>query len=109
MSLATPDEVNETIYLMCRDINPRFTEYVVHTSNSEILAYMNECGNKNKKEIAFSFVSSYKYITKYTDEELNNHFINKTKEFDNWCTDVAIFYVTRYLLLEKPIPIRENI
>ncbi len=50
-------------------------------------------------------ISCYTALTQFTDDELYQHFLSNDQDWENWCNDVLIFLVVRFLLFNKPIPI----
>ena len=105
----TEMEAPEIIYLMCGDIHPRFKEYCVQTTHKEIMEGFESAQQSSLEERKGIFRSVYVALTKYTDDELNQHWESQTQEWTDWCNDVALFYVYRRLLFETAyIPIVDN-
>jgi len=91
--------------LSCAQIHERFKEYAVKTTHTEMKAIIELAMRQAREEQMFIFRSIFRALVKYTDEELNTHYNNKDKEWQDWCNDVALFYVYRFVLLHKLIPI----
>ena len=103
----TEMEAPETIYLTCNDIHPpRFKEYCVQITHKEIMECFAGAEKFSLEERKKIFRSVYVKLTKYTDDELYQHYESKNQKWTDWCNDVALFYVYRRLLFETAyIPI----
>jgi hypothetical protein len=99
----------EVLYLVCKDIHPRFKEYCVMTSHSQIMDGFKSAEAEDLETRKGIFRSVYSALTKYTDEELTAHWEANSQEWQDWCNDVAIFYVYRRMLFETAyIPIVDS-
>ena len=65
-------------------------------------------GEQDIKALKNIFRGVYSKLTQYDKDALNNHHRLRTVEFQSWCQDVVIFYCSRVLLMQKPIPIVER-
>lgn len=86
--------------LICTDINKRFKEYAVITSDKEVKDTVKECEKEPIEVVKFRFKLIYKSLMKYTDRELNQHFEAKDQEWQDWCNDVVLFYAHRFVIFE---------
>ncbi len=94
--------------VLCEEINKRFKEYIVLTMDKTIKDAIERCKEDSIEQNKFRFRLVYINLTKYSDEELNSHYENKTKEWDDWCDDVVLFYAHRHVLFDgKYIPIMQ--
>ena len=92
--------------LCCAVINERFSEYYVMTSKIKFEKLINDGSNESREKQILMFKILHENINKYTDDQLNKNFNEKNNDWDNWCNDVALFYVYRHVLFPtKPIPI----
>lgn len=95
--------------LTCGDINKRFKEYAVITSDKEVKESIKECQKEPIEMVKHRFKLIYHSLTQYTDKELNEHFEAKDQKWQDWCNDVVLFYAHRYVLFDGKlfIPIME--
>ena len=105
--LLNPEDCGEGLMpvMMCEGICPRFYEYGVRTTHAEIMDLIETAKNSSNAELRHIFVSSLRNLTQWSNEELHNHWASQTQQWKDFCDDVAIFYTTRAVLMEKPIPI----
>jgi hypothetical protein len=101
----TANEVSKKFLLLCKDIDERFKQYVVLTTNKNIIETVTSFDIMPKERVLSSYEGSYRNLIKYTDEQLHSHYKNNTKDWKNWCDDVAIYYSSRLVLYQKIIPI----
>ncbi len=91
--------------LVCGQIHKRFKEYVVKTTDKEVKDAIGRAEKEDKVKVTYIFKLTYENITKYTDEELNQHYEKNTKEWQDWCNDVLLFFTHRYVLFGSKFPI----
>lgn len=91
--------------LSCKEIHERFKEYAVKTTHVEIKEIVDKALTEPRGKQIYMFRSIFHELIKYSDDELNTHYNNKDQEWQDWCNDVALFYVYRLVLLDKMIPI----
>ncbi len=93
----------------CGDIHKRFKEYAVITSDKEVKESIERCQNEPIEAVKFRFKLIYHSLTQYSDKELNEHFEEKNQKWQDWCNDVILFYVHRFIIFEGKlfIPIME--
>ena len=92
--------------LCCAVINERFSEYYVITSKDKFEKLISDASNESRENKILMFKILHENINNYTDDRLNKNFNEKNNDWDNWCNDVALFYVYRHVLFPtKPIPI----
>ncbi len=84
--------------LVCGDINKRFKEYAVITSDKEVKDTLKECEKEPIEAVKFRFKLIYQSLMKYTDKELNEHYEKKDQEWQDWCNDVVLFYTHRFVI-----------
>ncbi len=95
--------------LTCGDINSRFKEYAVITSDKEVKDTIKECEKTDIKNLTFRFKLIYANLTQYTDNELNSHYEAKDQQWQDWCNDVVLFYAHRFVIFNGKmlIPLME--
>ena len=105
--LANPEDCGEGLMpvMMCTDICPRFSDYHVATTHHQIVDLVEVAKRCSNAELRRTFVSSLRCLTQWSNEELHNHWKTQSQQWGEFCNDVAIFYTTRLVLMEKPIPI----
>ncbi len=95
--------------LTCGDINKRFKEYAVITSDKEVKESIKQCEKEPIEILKHRFKLIYQNLIKYTDIDLNKHFEAKDQEWQDWCNDVLLFYSHRFVIFEGKllIPLME--
>ena len=51
------------------------------------------------------YIGSISFLRTYNKEKLIELHSEKTKNWENWCNDVLLFYVSRFILYGDSIPI----
>ena len=119
LSLKTVDEVKsdpslqipplkeqQKLAFCCKGINPRFKDYIVALSNKKQFDEMIETAKTESiEQKKYTYVSALRFLTQYTDEELNAHYESCSKEWDDWCADVSIFYAYNNALFNRAAPV----
>jgi hypothetical protein len=119
LSLKTVDEVlsdpsiqiprqkkKKNLAFCCRGINPRFKEYLVVISNIKQFEEMVEkAKTESIEQKKYVYVSVLRLLNQYTDAELNAHYESCSKEWDDWCADVSIFYAYNNALFNRAAPV----
>lgn len=91
-------------YLDCEVIDPRFCQYLVGTTDSEIKESLRSVQNQNIQQRKYIFLKVHRNIQQYTDQQLSDIHKAGSQEFTDWCNDVCLYFCYRYILLSKPIP-----
>lgn len=84
--------------LICKDINDRFKEYAIITSDKEVKDTIKQCEEEPIEMVKYRFKLIYLNLTKYSDEELNKHYEEKDQIWQDWCNDVVLFYAHRFVI-----------
>lgn len=92
-----PDEVqlNEKVFIIGASISKRFRKYLVPTTHKEIMETLHKIPTKTKRELEGTTIICYKSIVQYSDEELNNMYVQKNQKWTDWCNDVVLFHIYR--------------
>ena len=96
------------VMLHCNDISPKFAQFGVVSNDGDIKAGIDDMLTETVADQKHIYVSVLTSLMKYSTEELIFHKKNNTEEFINWCDDVLVFYVVRFTLMNKPIPINDD-
>lgn len=91
--------------LPCDEINPRFKYYGIQTTDKEIKENLFTMNQSSKLHQSAVFIGTYKNLTKYADKEIDIMFIERNEKWLYWCQDIVLFYISRFCLFGKPIPI----
>ena len=93
----------ETMYLPCGCIAERFKAYCVATTRTQLLNDLNENDEDldTKKAI---YASVLRCLYQYSDDELHAHYKGSTREWRDWCNDVALYFMYHAMLFGKGIP-----
>ena len=97
------DEGRKKIILNVVGIDKRFTDYCVLTTHKEIMKIRNTFLQRTKIENTQTFKELWHNVTKYTDEQLNDIYQEYGTLYQDWCSDVLVFFCVRLVLLNKPI------
>jgi len=103
--LTVENVISSKFVLTCGEIHPRFKSYAIQTTDKEIKECIKSQKDDRKEKIIRLSLSCYAALTQFTDEDLHQHFLSNNQDWKNWCNDVLIFLVVRFLLFDKPIPI----
>jgi hypothetical protein len=89
--------LNERVFIKGETISTRFKGYVVETSHEDIMDNLNKYWDETltTKEIEGMAVFCYKSIMQYSDEELDEMFLQSNEKWDNWCNDILLFHIYR--------------
>ena len=98
------DSDKQNILLWGNLINPIFKEYVVATSVVEIEDTIERLRQRPKEENKKIWVHILRNLNQYDEPTLNMHYNGKTKEWDNWCTDLMLWYCYNVVVFNKGIP-----
>ena len=100
-------EPNRKIILTCLEISDSLKDFYVRVSNWEIESVI---ANTSKDKAKVIYKRSLQSILRYSRKELVDLFSgNISKQYEDFCMDVALFYAMRYILLNKPIPIVKSL
>jgi len=94
----------EPIGLMCGGISPRFKDILIITYPPDLEDCRNEAMKKSETERRRIWKEVIRNLLRYTDEELDRHREQTTREWKDWCDDVAIFYAYNNLIFGKGVP-----
>jgi hypothetical protein len=100
-TLLTANETPKPFLLDCSNIDIRFKEYAVSTSNKQVKDLIKLYRSRSREKVVLSYKGSYHNLIQYTDEELNSHYENNTQEWQDWCNDVAIYHTSKFVLYSK--------
>ena len=81
--------------IKCEAINSRFREYIVVTCDTSIKDCIDFFKNHPTPSILTTQVLLN--ILKYNDAILDHHFNTKSREWENWCCDVIMFFCGMYV------------
>lgn len=98
-------EEGMTPVMKCEEIHSKLGQYAVATTHKAITDALEEAQKSSKGQLKHIFVSCWRNLTQWSEGELHRHYEAKNQEWDDFCADVAIFYTTRLVLMDKPIPI----
>ncbi len=101
--------IDEKIVIPCDQIDNKFAGIHITTDKSLINKILETWSSRTTDEVKHIFKYAYRGLTMYTEEEFNEHKNKQDQQFTDWCNDVFIFYVLRLILLNKPIPIMDQI
>ena len=90
---------NEVIY-----VNSAFLikdTVIVQTTNKYIMDLMKDMKNMNKNELISISNRIYKFILSADTDKI----YNIEKKWQDFCDNIILVYVTRYMLYDNPIPI----
>jgi hypothetical protein len=100
----------ESLVVLCNDIHPRFCEYVVRTTHSEVKSIIDMYRARPIAEVAGIFRGVFQNLIQWSDAELNSLYETKNGiDWQNWCNDAVIFLSIRVVLLGRPIPIMDPV
>ena len=89
----------------CEMINPRFKGYLIETSYELIESILEKNKSLSKERKSHMMGTVLKNIYQYTDEQLNAHYEAQNKEWNDWCSDVGIYFIVRKLIFDTDIPV----
>lgn len=93
------------VKVTCDDIGAEYAEFCAQIDHNYIDAAIDitRCGSIEENRAMLDAVQNA--ITKYDKDTLRHHWLNKTETFVDWCENVVCYYVYRFVLFDKPIPI----
>ena len=122
------------VFLRPDAIDPRFKDFLVQTTTKEIEELIGDLGKQDEvaknciqvKQFSEStrivrkskvvkanqkknFDGAYKFITRYSNQELTIEYQKNSKKFKDWCNDVMIYCCYDFHLNGKPMPIADRI
>jgi uncharacterized protein with NAD-binding domain and iron-sulfur cluster len=86
---------DDKVFIKGETISKRFKEYIVGTTHKEIMESLDKEWTETKRELVGMTIVCYKNIVQYSDEELNNMYVQKNQKWTNWCNDVVLFHIYR--------------
>lgn len=96
----------EPVCLNCGLIDARFNPYLVVTVVFELEEMREIAQKRSSNNNMHLYVAVKENIMKYSDEELDQHHKNGTAAWQDWCNDVALYFVYRHILFGDRIPIQ---
>ena len=84
-----------------------FQNMVVGFHDAEIQYLVKTCRSLHEKvdTIVDKLEKIKTNILQYSEKELSHHHAESTPEFHNWCDDIAIYYIHRFVLTGEVIPV----
>lgn len=95
----------EHLILDCSEIKDEFNCFYIKTTSSEVEDCFKRMKENTHEEVKAVYVGSISFLRTYNKEKLIELHNEKTKNWENWCNDVLLFYVSRQILFKRPIPI----
>lgn len=95
----------EHICLECSDIKEEFKCFFVKTTTTEIEECLDNMRNETTEDVRAIYIGSSTFLQRFTKDKLIELHNKKTKNWENWCNDVLLFYVTRFIIFGEKIPI----
>jgi len=93
---------------MCGEISLLFADFGVLSNDKAIRDGIEYCSSLTLAAQKSMYVAVLNNLMKFTNEELTVHQENRSKEFQDWSDDVAIFFTARLVVFGKAIPISEK-
>ena len=98
-------EFDGEMALPCNEIHLRFREFKVKTTDQIIKDGLENGSRHSTEEQKRIYISIARNLLQYSKEELVLQYERNTQEWQDWCNDVALFYIYRFLIFNKYIPI----
>lgn len=99
--------MNESVYVDCSEIKEEFEGFLIKTTPNELMECWTRYENYTLEEIMAIYVGSYSFLRAFNREKLIELHNTKTKNWENWCNDVIIYYASRNILFQNKIPVIE--
>ena len=88
----------------CVQINKQFSDLTIITNRNELEIIYNEISKRTKDNLKEIFQHSYNTLIKMKQTELMNPNLSQP-EWNFFADNVILFYLCRFILLNKEIPI----
>ena len=95
----------EHLILDCSEIKEEFNCFFVKTTSVEVEDCYKNMINNSLEDKQAVYIGSISFLRTYNKEKLIELHTEKTKNWENWCNDVLLFYVSRFILYGDSIPI----
>lgn len=96
----------KNIVIDCNEISSKFSNYYIETSLVELNPVFEKAIGASIDEVKIIYVSCLREIIQYNDITLQKHCDSKSIEWNNWCSDVVLYYICRKIIFGKEIPIK---
>ena len=101
--------MTDKILLSCCEISEQLIDFFVETTHEEICSVLNNIYSESDEMIKYIEQRALKNLTKYKRCCLITLFRVQNKVYQDFCNDVAIYYVCRFKLNNEKIPIVKRI
>lgn len=96
----------KNIVIDCNEISIKFSNYYIETSLVELNPVIEKAIRAPIDEVKIIYVSCLREIIQYDDITLQKHCDSKSIEWNNWCSDVVLYFICRKIIFNKEIPIK---
>jgi hypothetical protein len=96
---------DQELFFLGSDIDARFTEYAVRTTNKEVKDAFDLASSHGLEQQKFAFHAVLKNVFKRSSSELNVAYEANSKLWIEWCNDVVLYFVYRKLVLNRDMPV----
>ena len=99
--------MTDKIILSCCEISEQLNDFFVETTHKEICTVVDYVNSQSNEMVKYIEKRALNNLTKHKRCCLITLFKAQNKIYQNFCNDVAIYYVCRYKLKREKIPIIE--
>jgi hypothetical protein len=100
--------MSQEIIILASDFSKEFENFSCTTTHRDVKEGIDFFKNKKQKELEELLGKIGRNLLKYNKTQLTKEYENKTEEFNNWTSDLMLFYCCRFVLYNKPIPISKS-
>jgi hypothetical protein len=91
----------------CCDVDPRFHSFSFVVAYTLIQQWTEDIEKESRTSVLYRMMcNARRSICQYTDMVLNEHFVEGSEEWMDWCNDVLLFYIIRKRIFRLPIPMK---
>lgn len=92
----------------CNEISKKFSNYYIETSLVVLKPVIQKAIGAPIYEVKKVFASCLREILQYDDITLQKYCKSKSIEWNNWCSDVVLYFICRKIIFGKEVPLIFN-
>jgi hypothetical protein len=100
--------MDDIVYLECSEIKEEFKCFLIETTINKLTKNHKGVADDSFEDVMAIYIGSSSFLQRYTKEKLVELHNRDDANWKNWCDDVMLFYISRNILFNKPIPVKNT-